>query len=267
MSSLPSFSPPPIMTAYNKLDRQFNQIAQQAQRNPVSQRNIQPAWISTLQEQARSPEWNETVGHYVMRTHPKEMQYLRDQYASRTLLLEAKENAKAPSNNYKQLNSSFADLEAQASGMNANSKAVFVGSGPQPNSVLSYSNFAGKVTGVDIDPAAIEATQPIARDSNGRINFALSSGETFDYSGATHVGIAVMVPGKEKVLEQIRRTAPPGCIVIVRSVDGLKNAMYDSFDPSSVKGFTKVATVHGTDKNITHAVILRKNALMPNLFA
>lgn len=251
----------PILKAYNARNTEFENVVKQARKHLVSEKNVQPDWIPELQKLARSPEWNETVGDYVMRTHPKAMQQLRNEYEKRTLLLEEQENKKAPSNNYSQLNTAFADLEAQASGMNKNSKAVFVGSGPQPNSVLAYSKLAGKVTGIDINPSAIEATKGIAQNSNGKIDFQLKSGEEFDYSPYSHIGVAVMVPGKEKILEQIRKTAQPGTKVIIRSVDGLKNAMYHSFDANQAPGFSQVATVHGTNQNITHAMLLQKKPL------
>lgn len=251
----------PILKAYHARDAEFNQVVKEARQHPVSEKEIQPTWIGKLQKLARSPEWNETVGDYVMRTHPQEMKALRDQYEKRTLLLEKKENEKAPSTNYSQLNTSFADLEAQSSGMNANSRAVFVGSGPQPNSVLAYAKLAGKVTGIDINPDAIKATKQIAKNSSGKIDFQLSKGEEFDYSPYSHIGIAVMVPDKDKILAQIRKTAAPGAKVIVRSVDGLKNAMYQGFDASNAPGFSQVATVHGTNQNITHAMLLQKKPL------
>ncbi len=254
----------PIWDAYQKLDQQFVALVTEAREHPVSKREIQPAWIGKLQEEARSQPWQETVGDYVMRAHTDDMQYLRQQYQERVLLLEKKNTGSSPKvadNNYQALNTSFADLEARTSGMNEQSTAVFVGSGPQPNTVLSYAKFANRVTGIDTDRLAIAATQGIAAQSQGKIDFQQMAGENFNYGPYSHVGIAVMVPNKGQVLKQIAKTAKPGCTVIVRSVDGLKNAMYEGLDPNSLAGFEKVATVHGSDKNITHAVILRKRSL------
>lgn len=267
-SSAPCLYPVPdyssasrVKDAYEKLDNQFKQLVKQSRRNPVSESNIQPGWITDLQKASRSEAWNETVGDYVMRKHPHDMKHLRDQYEKRTLLLEkeAVQKPDKPSDSeYKHLNSSFADLEARVSGMAPDSKAVFVGSGPQPNTVLAYANHAGSVTGIDIDSEAIAGTRAIAKNSAGKIDFQQISGEKFDYKPYSHVGIAVMVPNKAKILEQIQKTANSGCTVIVRSVDGLKNAMYQSFDPSAQEGFERIALLYGTDKNITHATILRK---------
>jgi hypothetical protein len=260
-----SSSTSPIQNAYEKLDSQFNQLVKESRRTPVSESNVEPAWISKLQQAARSTAWNETVGDYVMRRHPEDMKHLRDQYQKRTLLLEkellekelSQKPAKSANRDYKQLNSSFADLEARLAGMDHSSKAVFVGSGPQPNSVFAYANHAGSVTGIDIDPEAIALARNIEQSSAGKIDFQEQAGEKFNYKPYTHVGIAVMVPDKAKILEQIQKTANSGCTVIVRSVDGLKNAMYERFDPSAQKGFEQIATLHGTDQNITHATILR----------
>lgn len=263
-SSAPCLYPVPgyssaskIKDSYEELDNQFKKIVKQSRRNPVSESNIQPAWITDLQQAARSKAWNETVGEYVMRKHPDDMKHLRDQYEKRTLLIEKEALQKPVESDYQQLNTSVADLEARVSGMDPSSKVVFVGSGPQPNSVLAYANHAGSVTGIDIDPEAIKATQAIAQQSAGKIDFQQISGEKFNYQPYSHVGIAVMVPNKAKILEQIQKTANSGCTVIVRSVDGLKNAMYQSFDSSAQKGFEKIATLHGNDQNITHAAILR----------
>lgn len=255
-----------LVDAYEKLDDQFMALASEARKNPVNERNIQPKWIEKLQEQARSQPWQETVGDFVMQAHADDMQYLREQYQKRVLLLEKTNKGPTPKvadNNYQALNTSFADLEARTSGMNGQSTAVFVGSGPQPNTVLSYAKFANRVTGIDTDRLAIAATEGIAAQSQGKIGFQQMAGEKFDYGPYSHVGIAVMVPNKGQILKQIAKTARPGCTVIVRSVDGLKNAMYEGLDPASLAGFEKVATVHGNDNNITHAVILRKTRDLP----
>ncbi len=247
---------------YQKLETQFNTLVSEAKRNPVSDDTIQPDWIAKLQKQARSADWGKTVGDFVMENHPEDMQFLRDQYEKRTLLLEKQEAPPVAGGDYAVLNNSFADLEARTSGMNAASQAVFVGSGPQPNSVRSYANYAGAVKGLDINPDAIEATRALAEQSDGKMSFILQNGNDFDYGPYSHVGIAVMVPDKKRVLDQIDKTAAPGTTVIVRGVDGLKNAMYDGkITPDQYPGFEKMATIHGTDRNITHALLLRKKPL------
>ncbi len=253
-----------LLEAYEKLDEQFVALASEARTHPVIQGKIQPDWIGKLQQQARSQPWQQTLGDFVLQAHEQDVRYMRDQYQKRVSLLEKANTGSTPQvadNNYQTLNTSFADLEARTSGMNAQSTAVFVGSGPQPNTVLAYAKFANRVTGIDIDPLAIAATRNIAEQSKGKIAFQQISGESFDYGPYSHVGIAVMVPNKDQVLKQIAKTAKPGCTVIVRSVDGLKNAMYEGLNPASLNGFEKVATIHGNDKNITHAVILRKKTL------
>lgn len=244
-----------------KLDAQFMDVVQRAKKDKVSENNMVPAWKPLLQSIARNPQSNKSLADYVIESHPEEVKFLRDEYAKSTLLLEQEELKKPAGNDYKQLNSSFADLEARSSGMNPNSHALFVGSGPQPNTVLSYEQYAGKVTGIDIDPTAIKATEGIARDSKGKIEFKQANAYEFDYGPYSHIGVAVMIPEKGKVLQQIRKTGAPGCTVILRGVDGLKQAMYEGFNPDDLKGFDKVTTVHGTDKNITHAIILKKKPL------
>lgn len=70
-----------------------------------------------------------------------------------------------------------------------------------------------------------------------------------------------MVPDKKRVLQQIAKTADPGAIVIMRTVDGFRGAMYDGINAMDLKDFDqleKTATLRGTDHNITHALVLRK---------
>lgn len=249
------------------------EASRQSLRTPVSKENPQPAWLNQLRELRHNPIWNKSLGDYVLERNPAIVQRLREQYSQRTLLLEATSSqvqqavqAGGGDQGYQKSNSSFADLEANVSGMDANARAVFVGSGPQPNSVLAYAEKAGHVTGIDIDPVAITHTQEKYKAQKSKIDFLEANGQTFDYGkvGATHVGIAVMVPEKDKILKQIAKTAPLGCTVIVRSTKNLKATMYESFDESKIPpNMEKIATIEGNNDNITHAVILRKTSKFP----
>ena len=264
---------------YNNLNKKFQAIQKEAEKHPPTPADPAPKWNKDLQALARSPEANRSVADYVIDANPKAASLLRDEYAKSTLLLEQSDPAihdlhqkgivrtdsdmakLAKTTDYSKLDASFADIEAQASGMGKSANAVFIGSGPQPNTVISYAKYANHVTGIDVDPAAIDATKTLAASSRGRMSFERKDGKAFDYSPYSHVGMAVMIPDKGAVLQQIDRTAAPGTKVIVRSVDGFKRAMYEGLDPAAVKGFNVASRVYGTDRNITHAMILEKKPL------
>jgi len=243
------------------LEAKFLELAARATSEPPTPANPVPSWKPELQELSRLPESNMSLGADIVQSYPDQAQKLRSAYANSTLLLEQKDLQKPAGNDYQALNSIFAEQEAQTTGMNRYSKALFVGSGPQPNTVLAYARYAGKVKGIDIEESAIDATRDIAEQSGGKISFEKASGYDFNYKGFSHIGIAVMVPDKKRVLQQISRTADPGAIVIMRTVDGFRGAMYGGIDAKDLKDFDqleKVSTLRGTDHNITHALVLRK---------
>ncbi len=266
-----------ISEDYFQLEHDFETILKQAEEAPVSDQNITPPWINTLKETARKPEWQKTLGEYVLDKHKAEVETLQKQYAQRSLMLEQKEkeeNLANTSSQYSKLNSSMANFEAQISEMKKKSRAVFVGSGPQPNTVISYARFSKNVTGIDSDaeaiPPAIAAADATKRKE--RINFEHIEGKDFNYQNYSHIGMAIMIPTEAKIeiLQQILNTAKTGTRVVVRSVDGLKKALYNGIDekaikdlhvnnaqqPGSQKVFKKVATIYGNDDNVTHSYIL-----------
>lgn len=273
LSSLPSAPstaglPEALIKDYQTLHDSFEAIKQSAGKEAVSENNVTPPWIGLLKQEAQKPLWQKTLGEYVLEQSLNQVTALQKQYETRSRLLETHSQATSSSQQYSQLNSSMANFEALLSGMNPqDSKTVFVGSGPQPNSVLAFSEHANEVRGIDIDAAAIEDTQPLASE---KVKFEQADGVQFNYQPYSHVGLAIMVPQKEEVLKRVLATAQPGARMVVRSVDGLKKALYNGIDEKTIKElrvsspdkigferkFNKVAVLHGNDENITHSYIL-----------
>lgn len=251
--------------SYQDLSRRFQDIHAEAQRKPVDPASADaPDWMTTLREECSNPIWNVTLGDLVLHAYPKAAAYLQQQYALLILATELKEaQQESPAVEYQSLNTRSADLEARVTDMNANAKVVFIGSGPQPNSVLAYARHAGQVTGIDCDQEAIQQSQrKIPRPLKSKIRLETANGETFNYGGYSHIVLAAMVPDKKTILQQIRRTANSDAWVIIRDTRGLKGALYPPAYIHEIPGFDKIAEIHGNAQNVTHAVIFRKKPFL-----
>lgn len=237
--------PENLLHTYQALSDAFEQLYTQAKHAPVTDELKRPSWVKPLMTLAKSPEANTPVGDFLLKNHPERALYLREQFAKYVLGLETSKGAK----------NSLGELEARVMGMSPQGTAVFIGSGSQPNSVLGYARYAGNVVGLDIDPQAIEHAQK--QYSQPNIAYRLEDGETFNYQGASQIGIAIMVPHKERILRRISETANPGCMVSVRTTSGLKSLLYTPFVEQVPSNLIKVATLHPPDQ-INHAVIYQK---------
>lgn len=222
---------------YHQAKDHLNKWAEAATKNPPSASNPEPLWSSELEKGVGSKFWNSWGARLALLAYSSKLGLLRNMYAEKVLALENQKigelkNSKSVGNtkdDYVDLISKLAADEARISSMNPDSsKVVFIGSGPDPLTVKEYAKHASQVIGVDINPDAIEVTQPIADASDGKIKFEVADGINYDYKDATHIGLAVMTPQKE-ILKRVAETARPGAMITVRGATGLGQAMYSPF--------------------------------------
>lgn len=260
-----------IQEHYVGLERDFNDIFEKAEKEPVTVENPAPDWIKDMEQLASNRKrWEKSIFDFMAEQpkHQKQLKHLQQQYNDYSLFQE-KNPPKIPLalsqtqkvNDYSQATGTFSDFEARISGMQPDSNVVFIGSGPQPNTVITYAMHAGNVTGVDIDPQAVEKAKEVIVNHPlaGKMDFVHQDGQNLDYSSFSHVSIASMVPNEQKlaIMHRIQATAKPGTKIVIRSTGGLKEAMYAPFAATEeeLKGFNKVATIHGPDHVINRAEV------------
>jgi hypothetical protein len=247
---------------YQALEKDFNDIYRQSKKEPVTPERPSPSWIKQMESLASDQRrWGKSVCDFMLK-QPKNamrLECLQKAYSEYSLRQEEAPPKPAPViteqpesvNDYSQATGTFSDLEAKISAMHPGAKAVFVGSGPQPNTVVSYAKHAGAVTGVDVNPVAVKKAEKVTADLpvSGAMSFLHQDGRDVDYKGFTHVCLASMIPNDQKLamMRRIRETAEPGTHVIVRSTTGLKRAMYEPFRSreKDLEGFKHVATIKG----------------------
>lgn len=256
---------------YESLERDFTDIFEQSQKEPVSEENPAPDWIKKMERLSSDRKrWEKSIFDFMAEQpeHKRQLQHLQQEYNDYSLLQE-KNPPKAPpalsatqnENDYSQATGTFSDFEARVSGMRPDSRAIFIGSGPQPNTVLTYAKHAGEVTGVDIDPNAVEKAKEVTAGHplSSKMAFVYQDGQEVDYNPFTHVSIASMVPNEQKraIMRRVSETANPGTMVTIRSTGGLKQAMYAPFTASEedLKHFNQVATILGPDHVINRALV------------
>lgn len=113
---------------------------------------------------------------------------------------------------------------------------AFVGAGPFPLSVFLLQREMGTaVTCLDKDETACAAAMRLVRllGLEGQIAFRAVDGARHDYRRHPLVFVASLVPNKREVIVQIQRTRP-GAVVALRSVDGVRQLLYEAVDEGEV---------------------------------
>ncbi len=114
---------------------------------------------------------------------------------------------------------------------------VFVGSGPLPLSAILIHILKKEIVYcLDIDPDACEASTALLERIGlaHNIHVVKEDGAKFDYHPFQRIFIASLVPDKQKVLEQIRRTRPDA-LVAVRTVEGMRQLMYEALSEETME--------------------------------
>ena len=79
-----------------------------------------------------------------------------------------------------------------------------------------------------------------------------------DYSGYTHIVMAALARPKQVILRQICDTMHVDAVVVCRSVEGLREFIYEPANDDLLEHFTQQSKVYGDDKTIVHSLILKK---------
>lgn len=117
-------------------------------------------------------------------------------------------------------------------------KIAFVGAGPLPLTMIDWHLQTGAdVTGIDISKEACDISNKIFNNMglSDTLRHAHSDGQNFDYTGFDLVEIAALVPNKARIAQKVRADAP-NAIIAIRSVEGLKGALYEQVNLLSFRG-------------------------------
>ena len=155
----------------------------------------------------------------------------------------------------------FAQKESLEAGFNAESKVIFIGGGPFPETAIAYSKQNNcEITVLDNNAEAVVLSTKIISelglDKNIKIRYCDAS--EHDYSGYTHIVMAALARPKQVILRQICDTMHVDAVVVCRSVEGLREFIYEPANDDLLEHFTQQSKVYGDDKTIVHSLILKK---------
>lgn len=126
----------------------------------------------------------------------------------------------------------------------AGDHVVFVGSGALPlTAILLQIKTGARVTCVDCDPGAVDLSRRLIAKLGlaDRLAVMQANGETADFTGATHVIVAALVPDHAAVVRQVLQRAALARIG-VRSAEGLRTMLYPPTDVKKLEQLGMVAT-------------------------
>ena len=118
---------------------------------------------------------------------------------------------------------------------------VFIGSGPMPLSAFELKNKYPAITlsCIEMMADAIQMSSAMCAHSQIEMAHIHAHAETADFSQADIVFIASMTISKFNVLKRIKETAQDGTIIGVRTVEELRNVLYEPVQASDIPdGYT-----------------------------
>lgn len=127
--------------------------------------------------------------------------------------------------------------DAKGDGPDQDSHIFFVGSGPLPLTAIDYHLKTGaKITCVDIDPDAVAQSRALLRKIglDRAINVVHQTGEAVDYSEASHVVVAALIPKQADVVAKALEDNPKA-VLGVRSASGLRTLLYPPADTRALR--------------------------------
>ncbi len=159
--------------------------------------------------------------------------------------------------------SESAIAEARAAGVQANSRVAFVGSGPFPETALSLAReFKCSVTCIDYNPEAVVLSSRLLKSwgMSERLPVFFRNAVDFSFAGYTHVWLAALARPKREILEQVCATSVQDLTVVCRTVNGLREFLYESANDFVLEHFDIVDKVIDLTRTSHYALILRKRA-------
>ncbi|MSR68450.1 hypothetical protein EXS66_01530 [Candidatus Saccharibacteria bacterium] len=155
----------------------------------------------------------------------------------------------------------FAKKESLEAGFTPESKVIFIGGGPFPETAIAYSKQNNcKITILDNNAEAVVLSTKIISELrlDKTISIRYSDAKEYDFSGYTHIVVAALARPKPPILRQICDTMRIDAVVVCRSVEGLRVFIYEPANDELLEHFNHQSKVYGDDKTIVHSLILKK---------
>lgn len=132
--------------------------------------------------------------------------------------------------------SRFTLLEAEAAAVNSQSKVLFVGAGALPTSACTLrGRFGCRVDCLDIDMEACRLARAVFDNSQLDLGVIWGRAERQLLTPYTHVWVASLVPEKEALLDSLQPRLQPGCRVLVRYANGVRQAFNHGLQMRSLR--------------------------------
>lgn len=229
---------------FTTLIEQLENIARDRQYNELSKELLDTAHFRNLAHQTRRVyelfEVFLETSTYLDIVSGK-IDFLKDQFIGRTF--------------------EFAKKESLEAGFTPESKVVFIGGGPFPETAIAYSKQNNcKITIIDNNPEAVVLSTKIISELglDKTISIRYCDAAEHDYSGYTHIVVAALAKPKPLIMRQICDTMPADAVVVCRNVEGLRGFIYEPVNNDLLEHFTHQSKVYGDDKTIVHSLILKK---------
>lgn len=153
--------------------------------------------------------------------------------------------------------------EGKAAGLSAMSRVAFVGSGPFPETALSLMQaFGCSLTCIDNNPEAVVLSSRLLKGGgvNDRVSVFFQNAVDYSFAGYTHVWIAALARPKREILERVCATADQDVTVVCRTVNGMRQFLYESANDFVLQHFDIVDKVIDLTRTSHYALVLRRRS-------
>lgn len=141
-------------------------------------------------------------------------------------------------------------------------KLAYIGSGPLPLTAICYERHGlfTEVMGIDSDQNALATSRYLCTRLGSGVSFLRADAMEVDYSGFSVIFVAALVGmtnnEKQRILQNIQKTAKPGTLVAVRSAYGSRELLYPKLE-SLPKGYREIDSYIPTDDVVNSMHLLR----------
>lgn len=137
-------------------------------------------------------------------------------------------------------------VEAESFGLSPSAQAVFMGAGAFPATALYWAaRFRCEVVCLEYNPIAAQLGALVVKayGLEQLIRVICVDGARFDYSAATHIGLATLTRHKSAVIGQISRTMSRECLLTGRVRSQLSRCLSSGWDRADFIGLEEVGQV------------------------
>jgi len=151
----------------------------------------------------------------------------------------------------------YAAVEGRMAKIGKDDRVLIIGSGPFPETAICYAKVFGcKITGIDNDIEAVRLSRKVVKKLglSKQIQILHKADNQIAKEGFTKVLVTILSQPKARIIKGLEGYDSD---IIVRTVVGLNELVYEKVDPKLLRGFDVIDSLTRWNKNINSSLLIR----------